>query len=932
MTPPTGPSHVPPPSGVASWDEIERILDAALDRDPDDWAGLLERACAGRPSLRREVEALLARRARIDGFLEEAPAEVTAPGSGGAGSRGCPTDASPPPLVGRRLGAYRVTREIGRGGMGEVFLAERADGRFEQQVAVKLVRSGLLTEETVRRFRAERQILAEVDHPSIARLIDAGVTGDGRPYLVAEHVDGLPIDRYCDRHRLTVGERLELFLDVLDAVHHAHRNLVVHRDLKPANILVTGEGRVKLVDFGIAKLLAEESAGRRKARSGSGTRPTRRWLTLPYAAPEQIRGQAVTTATDVYQLGVVLYQLLSGRHPFEEASDGPGDMERAVLETVPARPSMASRFEAPRDGRPGRPSPRAEEVARRRATRPGDLWRLLRGDLDAVVLRALRKEPEERYPSARGMARDLTRHLDDRPVAARRATLSYRGRKFVRRHRWGVAAAAAILLLVTGFAVVASFQARRIVRERDRAERALAEARDVTAAVVEILEASDPWKEGLGDAAAAGALLELGVQQVDALDGRPRVQAGLLEALSGVHASLGRLERAEAQARRALALRRRSLPEGSPERAASLNALAHVLNQQSRYAEAEELHRRALELQVRELGSDHPRVAETLTLLANQLPGQRLAESGELYRRALEIRRRTFGLEHPLVARSLRDVGRVARLSGDARRAEEAFREALKIDRRTLGPDHPKTAMNMVHLADLYRKFGDADPRAEVLLRQALAILRRALGDDHPELLHPMGSLARLLSERGDHADAERLYREALELRRRTFGPKHRSATEGLGMLAEELRRQGRYREAEGLHRQELDILEETVGPAHWLFAGALAGLANVLVDRGELGEAEALYRRAMRIRTEIMGEDHINIGLLQGSLARIYALRGNYAEAESLYQRALDIVLGQTTPQQPGARRLHSELAEVYAAWGRSDEAREHRRLAERR
>lgn len=434
------------------WQVIEDLLDIALELDPATWPSFLAEGCGDdSPELQEEVEGLLSRRPRIEGFLETPPAVPAAAPEDG---RLVGTE-----LVGRRLGPYRVVREIARGGMAEVFLAERADGRYEQQVAVKLLRAGVHSEETVERFRVERQILASVDHPSIARLVDDGVTGDGRPYLVIEYVEGVPIDRYCDEHRLPVRERLQLFLAVAEAVQHAHRNLVIHRDLKPSNILVDRRGRVKLLDFGIATLLDEDGGN----TVGPRTRPDRRWMTPEYAAPEQITDRP-RTGSDIYQLGVVLYELMSGRHPLEDDTGTyPYRLQRAVVERVPTRPSTAAT--ADRDGakRPGDAPADPEAVARARGTRPRELRRALRGDLDAVVLKALRKDPGERYASSRALAEDVERYLEGRPVTARQGTPAYRAQKFALRHPWGVeetAAARALLeVLAGGHASLGSLEA-----------------------------------------------------------------------------------------------------------------------------------------------------------------------------------------------------------------------------------------------------------------------------------------------------------------------------------------------------------------------------------------------------------------------------------------------------------------------------------------
>jgi len=900
------------------WAEVERLLDAVLELDPARWSEHLDEACGDAAELRDEVASLLGRHAHLEGFLETPPVACT---SGPAVGRGAGLLPRP-----GRLGPYRIVEEIARGGMAEVFRAERADGQFEQRVAVKILRAGLQTEEMICRFRAERQILAGVDHPSVARLVDGGVTGEGRPYLVTEYVEGVPIDRYCAEHGLPLRERLRLFLSVTEAVEHAHRRRVIHRDLKPSNILVTGAGRVKLLDFGIAKLLVEDEG----SPTGPFTRPGRRWMTPEYAAPEQVTGGPVTTGTDVYQLGVVLYELLSGRHPFESEIGRPHPLERAIVETTPKKPSAAVGAEGQGDLAPRGPPHEArsdpDALARARASPHPKLRRSLRGDLDAVVLRALRKDPKDRYGSARALAEDLQRYLRGRPVAARRGTAAYRAKKFVVRHPWEVGAVAALVLLLAGFAAFAAFQAGKLARERARASSAVAEARDVTGALASVLRAGDPWEAGVGDTVATRALLGLGLRQVKALEGRPGVQAGLLEVLAGVHASLGSLEEAEAHARRSLRLRRRA-GEEDPELAVSLNTLADVLGRRDRFAEAEELHREALALQVRSLGPRHPGVAATLTLLGHRVARDRLAGARELYERALEIRRSSLAPDHPLVAASLMDLGRIARASGDPGEAEAAFREAIEIRRRSLGAEHPGVAASMVYLADLYRELRNDGRRAEALYRRALEIQRSALGEGHPALVHPMGNLARLLSDRGEHVAAERLAREALEVRRRAFGREHRSTAEGRDAVAEELHRQGRLAESERLRRETLRLWKRTVGPEHWAYAGALTGLADLLVDRGKYDEAEALYRRAREIRARLAGAEHFNIGLIIGSLGRLHTRRGDYARAESLYHEALSIVLRERTPSHPGARRLRRGLAELYAARGGEEPAR-HRSL----
>jgi serine/threonine-protein kinase len=443
---------------------IEAVLDAALTREPEQWPGLLDETCSGDPELRREVEGLLARLDTARRFLESPPAAAAAALI--AESRDLSETQARQPREGQRIGAYRIVRELGRGGMSRVFLAERADGQFEQQVALKLLRPGLDSDLDQERFRRERQILASLNHPNIARLLDGGVLQDGAPFLVMEYVEGEPLDRYCASHNLSLADRLALFLAVTEATQYAHRNLVVHRDLKPSNILVTSNGTVKLLDFGLAKLLEPNAA-----LDVPTTRTGSRWMTPEYAAPEQVRGDAVTTLTDVYQLGIVLYELLSGQLPFANRRRGFHELERAILDDDPEPPSAAVLRGAGAAG-----DARAQSKA-------------LRGDLDAIVMKALHKEPERRYASAAALHEDIERFRAGRAVLARPDGAADRLRKFVRRNRASVTAATiavATLLVATAFSVR---QAREARRQRDVA-RAQAR-RQVAMSELQLVLASD---------------------------------------------------------------------------------------------------------------------------------------------------------------------------------------------------------------------------------------------------------------------------------------------------------------------------------------------------------------------------------------------------------------------------------------------------------
>ena len=451
-----------------SWQRIKRIFNEAVELAPSEQGRFLDAACGSDPSLRREVERMLAADPADD--LEESPFSLF--------DRGEVAD-----FRGRKIGRYRILEEVGRGGMGAVFAAVRDDGEFDQKVALKIIKSGLSTDIIVRRFRHERQILASLEHPNIARLLDGGMGDDGVPFYVMEFIEGEPIDEYCRTRALGVRERLELFRQVCAAVSYAHRRLIVHRDLKPSNILVAADGSVKLLDFGIAKVLSQGDSGAQSTATQLGL------MTPDYASPEQFRGETVTTATDVYSLGVVLYELLTGALPYDLTGLRLDQMLKVVCETEPTRPSQAVTERGRDTGSRTRPMTDAADAAVQSAQ--GVISRHavrnpqpLRGDLDNIVLKALRKEPERRYESVEQFAEDIRRHLEELPVSARPDTFAYRASKFVRRNRVGVVAASLIFLALIAGILGTGYQARVARRERERAEKRFEQVRKLANNVV----------------------------------------------------------------------------------------------------------------------------------------------------------------------------------------------------------------------------------------------------------------------------------------------------------------------------------------------------------------------------------------------------------------------------------------------------------------
>ncbi|MGI9175684.1 MAG: serine/threonine-protein kinase [Rhodothermales bacterium] len=590
------------------WKQIQTLFSEVLEQPPRERDSFLEEACSGDPDLLAELRSLLEADADAYSLLDSSAVNALA----------LPADLLPEgvlPAAGERVGPYRLVRRLGVGGMGTVYLAERADGQFEQTVALKLIKPGMDTEAVLARFQAERQILAQLDHPNIARLLDGGAGQDGRPYFAMEYVAGETVTDYCDARALSVAERLRLFEDVCAAVAYAHQNLVVHRDLKPSNVLVTeaGDGRpqVKLLDFGIAKLLTGED-------EMALTRTGQRVLTPAYAAPEQLGDQAITTATDVYGLGVVLYELLVGRRPFEDLTRDA--LEEAVLQTDPVRPSVAV----------GQTS---ESVAEARSATSERLKRRLRGDLDTVVLKALEKEPARRYASAEGLLADLRREREGVPILARPTTVGYRIRKFVARHRGGVVAAVAIVLVLAS--VIAAYT-NRLARERDRAQLEAEKATEVAAFLGGIFQSADP-NDTQGDSALVRDVLDRGAARIRTeLAGQPEVQASLMQVVGEVYTTLERYDQADSLLSAALVLKRALYPPAHEEIAATLVSLALLYDYTGDYAASDSLHQEALAMRRRLLGPNHPGVAEAMHgLAAVQYRNGHYAEADSLFKATL---------------------------------------------------------------------------------------------------------------------------------------------------------------------------------------------------------------------------------------------------------------------------------------------------------
>ncbi len=928
------------------WQRLEQLFHEGLAVQERERGAWLAVACGGDDALRAEVEAMLAaqredRPLGLERWVNDEPLEH-------AEADGFP---------GRRLGPWQVRDLIGRGGMGRVYLAERADGQFEQRVALKVADAAALSRDGAAAFDAERRILARLSHPNVARLLDAGFTPEGTAYLVMEYVDGAPIVEYCDERRLTIDERLRLFRVVCNAVQHAHGSLVVHRDLKPSNIFVTRAGEVKLLDFGIAKLLEPDSPAREL------TAPGRRPLTPDYAAPEQVLGGTVTTATDVYGLGVVLYELIAGRRPFDgDVAPDPHALP-AWVTTEPSAPSVVVAARGPRET----PRERAADLAAQmRATTAAKLSRRLAGDVDRVVLKALQREPAARYASAGQLAEEVDRLLDGRPVIAQPDTVGYRARRFVSRHRLAVALGTAAFGVIVAFAVVASLQARALAIERDRVRLEAERAQRVVALVGDLFALAEP-APGQGETITAGELLDRGTERIDAgLADDPASQEALYGVVGRIYASLGLHARAGDVFDRVVDLQRRAGRGETGDAADAMHALAGQRLLQNEYAAAERWYREALALRDA-LGAPASERAATLEGLGRLLSVTGRHEAAIAPLREAVVLRREERTPPEGVMSALHELGLALHRTGAMAEADELFREAVEIG-RTLPPDAPALVEASLHLARFVHHFGRDPAGAEPIYRETVASARRAYASDHQSLATALGEAARNLRDLGRVDEAEPLMREALGMLERLYGERHREvviATQGLGSI---VAARGDHEEAEGLYRRALVGAREVLGAAHPLTLGAQRALAAHLEHRGRFDEAgrlrqaelaavlaaqgerdvyaaialaglghhhlragrpdraEEYFRRALAVREQVHPPDHWRVDEARAALGACLVRQRRFGEAESLLVQAYERLSASRGAAAAEAREALDGVVALYEAWGRPDTAATYR------
>lgn len=811
-----------------AWERIKQIFGSALEVEPAGRAAFVRDACGGDQSLLKEVESLLA--------AHDDPADLSQNSWQGQFEAETPVPAA--------IGPYRLVKKLGEGGMGEVWLAEQTEP-VKRQVALKLIRAGIYSGSLLQRFKWERQSLAMMDHPAIAKVFEAGSTPAGQPYLVMEYVPGLPITEYCDQKKLPIRERLELFIRACEGVQHAHQKAVLHRDLKPANILVVevdGQPTPRIIDFGLAKMTAPVLDEQTILQTQAGT-----FMGTPgYMSPEQADSttEDVDTRTDVYSLGVVLYVLLTGFLPFDAKKTPVHEFLRRLREEDPLKPS--AKIETEKEP--------ATSTAAARGTEPGELRTLLTGDLDWIAMKALEKDRNRRYGTPSELAADIRRYLNNEPITARPASTAYKLRKYMRRHRIGVAFASAMVLLLVGFSVIQARQLRRITRERDRADR-------VSGFMTQMFKVNDP-SEARGNSITAREILDRASKDIDTgLKGDPELRAQMMDTMGQVYNSLGLYSHGTELLKQTVAVRREVLGPTNVQTLSAIQELGLALLQEGHYEDARKTEEQAVSIGSRVLRPDDRSVLESRRILAECISFLGHPEQAEQpLREVLAAQIKLLGPESIDVLNTRYNLGEALAQQVKLDEAEKFERETLDMDRRVFGTENPKTITQMLSLA--YALNGlHKDAAAEKLLRETVSVSRHILGPEHPYTLSAMRSLGWALTDQGKYSEAERLQTEVFDVSRRRLGAEHPETLDAMTNLGFTLMRDKHYGKADKMLRDALDIQRKVLGPDHPEVAKTDYNLACVKADLGDHDEALKLLLHAVdhgldSIDMTLMGTD----------------------------------------------------------------------------
>jgi len=852
------------------WERIQSLFHDVADLPESEQRALLKTACGDDDGLMADVLALLEEDARGASLLDRDLAHV---------AQQVLEEAAPPTLSFKEFGPYRIKKALGEGGMGVVYLAERTD--LGSLVAIKILRDAWLSPARRERFASEQRTLAQLNHPSIARLYDADTLDDGTPWFVMEYVEGAPLTEYCSQHACSIEERLQLFRAVCEAVQYAHQHAVIHRDLKPSNILVKPDGTIRLLDFGIAKQL--ESLETHAGQKGiDQTMTGLRLMTPAYAAPEQIRGDRVGIHTDVYSLGVILYELLAGQLPFDLSKLTPGEAEAMIVGQDPQRPSTVAK----------------------RATTSKTAW----SDLDVLCLTAMHKDTQRRYQSVEALIRDIDHYLKGEPLEARADTFRYWLGKFVRRNRRAVSAAALVFAIVVGLVV---FFTVRLAKARNAALEEAARTQRIQRFTMNLFQGGDE-AAGPADSLRVVSLLDQGVQEAQTLNNDPKVQAELYQNLGSIYQKLGKFGQADSLLRRALEQRKSLFGADSPEVAESFVALGLLRSDQAHLEEAEQLVRQGLEMDKRHLPPQHPSVANA-TLALGKILGQRGSydEAIQVLGEAVRLQSAS-GTATPDLANSLFTLAETQCSAGHYDLCDPLHRRVLEMHRQLYGPRHPLVADDLASLGAVQMDLGYYS-EAERFDRQALEITESYYGKDHPKTAARLTGVGEALQYQKKYDEADAALMQALSIQEHAYGPTHPAVAAALNELGNVASMRDHLDEAEARFRRAADIYRAVYGDHHYLVAIALSNVASLYYDRKDYPRAEELFRDVVRRFTETLAADNVNTGIARLKLGRTLLHQNRFADAEVETLASYGILTRQTSESTSFVRAARKDLVAEY-------------------
>lgn len=868
----------------ARWAYIQELFHKTADLPRSEREPFLQAACGVDKKLFAEVRALIEGDERDSSLLDRQIGSV---------AKDVMKQSPSGTLEGQTLGRYRILKLLGEGGMGTVYLASRDD--LKSRVAIKVLRDAWLSPARRERFASEQRTLAQLNHPAIARLYDADALPDGTPWFVMEFVEGLPLTEYCEKSRCSIKRRLELFRAVCEAVQYAHAHAVIHRDLKPSNILVKEDGSIRLLDFGIAKHLEDLDQPDRD------TMTALRLMTPAYAAPEQFRGERVGIHTDVYALGVILYQLLSGRLPFDLKGQSAFEAAKIISRHQPARPSaVAKRVEE------------IETVSYTESASPS-AW----ADLDVLCLTAMHEDPFRRYSSVEALIRDVDHFLHAEPLEARPDSLHYRLDKFVRRHRAGVAGTAAAFVVTIGLVV---FFTVRLALARNEALAEAARAQRIQRFTMNLFQGGDETA-GPAEDLRVSSLIDRGVMEAQSLSSEPATQAELYLTLGRIYQRLGNLEEADKLLNSALSLRQPRFGEDSAEVGECYTAMGLLRADQARFDEAEEFTRKGLEMSQRHRSSSHPAIAEATSALGQVLENRgKYEEAAKVLQQAMKLHSRK-GEATPELSAAISELANTNFYAGHYDVSSSLNREALEMDRKLYGNKHPQVANDLINLGAIEQELGHY-PEAEKFHREALAIIETFYGKEHPETASAYTMVARALVPQSKNTEAAQMLERALAINEKVYGKVHPRVASTLNELGKIAVQEKRLDEAEADFRRMAEIYKAVYNNKHYLIGIALSNLGGVYMERKECARAEQIYGEALRRFVNTLPPKHSNIAIAQLKLGRALLRQRRFAEAESNILKGYEVMGAPPNESSAWAQSARKDLIELYEATNRADEA----------